>query len=238
MMGGEGFGFDRAQAAAALSWWVESGVDTLIQDAPRQWLTAPQSPPSPPSPPQPAIEISPPMAIPADFESFRQWLAATPDLPMNRAGARRVLPLGTTGAPVMLLADMASNEDGDRPIGGDAWELTARMLAAIGIAAEEAYLASLSCMTAPAARLSADERDRCAELARRHIALAAPQRLILFGDGPSKALVDAPLVRAHGKIHKVEGVRTIVTFPPAHLLKNPNHKALAWRDLLLLIEED
>lgn len=226
---------DRQQAVAMLQWWLESGVDALVDESPRHWLAAP---PSAPATPQPPIPVPAPAAIPADFDSFRAWLAETPDLPMSGPGSRRILPQGVLGAPIMLMADMAGNEDGDRPIGGASWELAVRMLAAIGIAAKEAYLASLSCMTAPAARLNTEEAARCADLARRHIALAAPKRLILFGDGPSKALLGAPLARTRGKIHKVENIRTIATFAPAHLLRTPNHKALAWRDLLLLMEEE
>lgn len=235
-MGGEGITVDRATAARLLQWWMESGVDAIVDDAPRQWLAAPVA--SPPPTPQPPIPVPPPAAIPADFDSFRAWLAATEDLPLHRSGARRVLPRGAVGAPVMILADMPGSEDGDQPIGGAAWELAVRMLAAIGIAADDAYVANLSCMTAPAARLSPDDVARCAELARRHVALAAPKRLILFGDGPTKALLGGPVNRLRGKVHKIEGVRTIATFAPGWLLKRPGDKALAWRDLLLLMEEE
>jgi len=85
--------------------------------------------------------------------------------------------------------------------------------------------------------LSGAELDRCVEIARRHIALAAPKRLILFGDGPSRAFLGGPVTQRRGKIHKVEGARTIATFAPRWLLQRPADKALAWRDLLLLMEE-
>ena len=54
---------------------------------------------------------------------------------------------------------------------------------------------------------------------------------------PSRALLGEPLARARGRIHKVEGVRTIATFHPRCLLQRPSDKALAWRDLLLLMSE-
>lgn len=234
-MGAEGITINRQDAMQLLEWWLESGVDTIVDDAPRHWLASP--PPLAKVAPQPPVAIPPPAEIPADFETFRRWLAETRDLPLDRPGARRVLPHGAIGAPVMLLADMPGPDDGDLPIGGEAWELAARMLAAIGIKAQDAYVASLSCMTAPGARLDPDETARCADIARRHIALAAPKRLVLFGDGPSKALLGAPTAKARGKIHNIHGVRSITTFAPSWLLKRPSHKAMAWRDLLLLTEE-
>jgi len=51
-------------------------------------------------------------------------------------------------------------------------------------------------------------------------------------------LLGEPLPSARGRIHKVEGVRTIATFHPRWLLQRPGDKALAWRDLLLLMEEE
>ena len=85
--------------------------------------------------------------------------------------------------------------------------------------------------------MSEKDRAECAEIARQHIALAKPKRLILLGDGPCKALLGEPLTRARGRVHRIEGVRTIATFHPRWLLQRPSDKALAWRDLLLLMSE-
>ena len=75
-------------------------------------------------------------------------------------------------------------------------------------------------------------------LARDHVRLARPKRLILLGDAAARALTGQPLQAARGKIHRVEGVRTIATFHPRWLLQRPSDKALAWKDLLLLMSEE
>ena len=113
-----------------------------------------------------------------------------------------------------------------------------RMLAAIGVSEDAAYSASLACFQLPAARLDADALERCAELMRRHIALVAPKRLLLLGDAPARALTGQPLATARGKIHRIEGVRSVATFHPRFLLARPADKALAWRDLLLLTDKE
>jgi DNA polymerase len=148
--------------------------------------------------------------------------------------------MGPAEAPVMLLTDAPTLEDyaAGQPIGGDSWELAQRMLSAIGIKADQAYCASLSCFNAPGSRMSAKDREDCAEIARRHIALAKPKRLLLFGDGPAQALLGKPIAQARGHLHKVEGVRTVATFHPRHLIKRPLDKSLAWKDLLLLMEDE
>jgi DNA polymerase len=178
--------------------------------------------------------------LPETFDALRTWLGETATLPFAASGTRRVLPHGIEAAEIMLLADMPTPEDlaGDTPIAGPAWELTQRMLAAIGFGADQAYVANLSCIYSPGARLSGQELEACAAIVRRQIALAKPKRLLLLGDAPCRALLGKPLTAARGHVHKIEGVRTVATFHPRQLLQRASDKGLAWRDLLLLMEEE
>ena len=235
-MGGDYESIGTAEARSALAWWLESGVDIAVQEAPRDWLK--------PTPARPAPEAAPVVNVvePSHdtLAELQQWLASSAQLPLASTTARRILPHGPQNAAVMLLSDAPALEDFTvgQPIGGDAWQLAGRMLAAIGMSADDAYSASLSCFHTPGARMTDADRQACAGLARRHIALVAPKRLILFGDGPCMALLGKRLVEARGHIHKVEGVRTVATFHPRHLIKRALDKSLAWRDLLLLMEDD
>jgi uracil-DNA glycosylase family 4 len=237
-MGGEHDRLTAAEAASVIGWWIEAGVDVAIQETPRAWLGASAAQPMVEPHVTPASE--PVHEFPANLSEFRSWLGASPSLPMAKANSRRILPIGAESAEIMLLADMPTPEDvaGEQPIAGQAWELTERMLAAIGFNSEQTYLASLSCFHNPGTRLSGAELDACAEIARRHVALAKPKRLLLFGDATSRALLGKPLTTARGHVHKIEGVRAVATFHPRFLLDRPSNKALAWRDLLLLMEEE
>ncbi|MEO6255779.1 MAG: uracil-DNA glycosylase [Sphingomicrobium sp.] len=256
-MGGDSDRIGSAEAASTLGWWIEAGVDAAVSETPRNWLAskpapAPVSasathssaarPASPVAPASPAAFA--PAAIPLPdsdtLDLFRDWLERAPTLPLGGPGAKRVLPHGAEAAPVMLIAEMPTGEDSaaGRPIAGAAWQLMERMLAAIGIDSGDAYSASLSCFHSPGARLSPDELDACAAIARRHIAAAKPQRLLLLGDAPARALLGKPLTAARGHVHKIEGIRAVTTFHPRFLMNRPSDKALAWRDLLLLMEED
>ena len=239
-MGGEIDAIGISEAASALRWWLESGVDAAVRETPRDWL---KPVPPTPLPAAPSAEPAPRAAeepLPETLDLFRDWLGRAEALPLADRGARRVLPHGGEGAPVMLLAETPSSEDAaaGRPIAGDAWALVERMLAAIGIAADDAYSASLSCFHAPGARMAQADLAACAAIARRHVAVARPKRLLLLGDAPARALLGKPLADARGHVHKVEGVRTVASFHPRTLLKQVSYKQLAWRDLLLLMEED
>ena len=239
-MGGEADTIGIAEARSALAWWLDAGVDVAIQEEPRDWLKPPVARPAamvaeaPSAPPN----IAPPSHD--TLAELQKWLASSAQLPLASGTARRIMPQGPENAAVMLLTEAPTLEDfaAGQPVGGESWELAKRMLAAIKIPAEQAYSASLSCMHVPGARMSPADREACAEIARRHIKLAKPKRLLLLGDGPAQALLGKPLPQARGHVHKVEGVRTVVTFHPRQLINQPSNKSLAWKDLLLLMEDD
>ena len=227
---------DARALGSLVGWWRDAGVDVAVGEVPRGWLRGDEVPKLLGAP----VAAASVNERPADFEAFRAWLAESSGLPMDRAGAQRVAPRGAEAAPVMLVSDLPGGEDAaeGRPIGGAAYALTVRMLAAIGIEADAAYHASLACYHAPGARIGRDELAACAAIARDHIRMARPERLILLGDAPARALLGEPLASARGRVHKVEGVRTVATFHPRWLLQRPSDKALAWRDLLLLMSEN
>ena len=237
-MGGEASSIGIAEARSALAWWLAAGVDVAIQEEPRNWLKAPDA-----RKPAPAERAAPPNITRPSHETLaelQEWLASSVQLPLASDSAKRILPHGPENAAVMLLSDAPSVEDytAGQPIGGEAWELAKRMLAAIGIAPDQAYFASLSPIYAPGSRFGDAHREDHAEIARGHVRVAKPQRLLLLGDGPALALLGKPTARARGHVHKVEGVRTVATFHPRHLLKRPLDKRLAWQDLLLLMEDE
>ena len=228
-----------AEARSALAWWLEAGVDIAVQEEPRDWLkpAPPQNKAKVPEQPESA-NISRPTHD--TLTELQEWLASSVQLPLATATARRIMPQGPENAAIMLLSEAPTLDDlaTGQPIGGESWELAKRMMAAIKIPVEQTYSASLSCFHTPGARMSPSDREACAEIARRHIQLAKPKRLLLLGDGPAQALLGKPLPHARGHIHKVEGVRTVATFHPRQLINQPSNKSLAWKDLLLLMEDD
>jgi uracil-DNA glycosylase family 4 len=223
--------FTSREAADLLEWWVEAGVDVAVQEQARDWLRPSAARAAPDA--APVANVAEPSH--ETLAELRDWLASSVQLPLASATARRILPHGPEDAAVMLLSDSPALEDfaSGRPIGGAAWAL-----AAIGIAPDEAYSASLSCFHSPGTRMSDADRAACADIARRHITLARPKRLLLLGDGPCRALLDQPLLAARGHAHKIEGVRMVATFHPRWLLQRPSDKAKAWADLLLLMEDE
>lgn len=233
-MGGTVIAADRREAASALRWWLEMGVDVAIQESPRDWFDADTATAAAPAE---DLEAAEPAALPDTLEAFQKWLSTSPDAPLASSRSKPVLPHGSAGAEVMIIAEPPTRDElaSAQPIGGEAGLLMQRMLAAIGMA-DGAYSANLACFHS-GTRLSEQEAEQCASAARHHVALANPKRLLLVGEIPCRAILGKPLVQARGHVHQVEGVRTVATFHPRQLLKRPSDKSLAWKDLLLLAED-
>lgn len=220
-------------AQSALIWWRDAGVDTIVGEQPRDWLSAKPARPEPVTPPSPS-----PVPLPDTLDAFHAWLAGTPDLPFATPSARRDLPSGDPAAGLMVIVDMPSVGGG--LVGGEGGELFDRMLGAIGLGRDSIYLASLSPIRTPTGKIDAGSLARLAEIARHHIALVAPKAVLLFGDDCGKALLGAPVATARAKWHEIETksgpVKALVTIRPEKLGEMPRLKKLAWADLQLLAE--
>ena len=235
-----------AAAASVLQWWADAGVDTLIDEAPRDWLRVKnKASPSSADLADPASRSPAPApadSLPGQLELFRGYLRDNETLPFASPTSRRVCPAGDPAAGLMIMADMPAAEDCGTGtlLSGEVGRLFDRMLAAIGRDRSSIYLASLSCLRSPDGRFTSGAAKDCARLALHHIGLASPKALLLFGDACAKALLGLPMAQARGRWHEVAThagpVRTIVTLPPSYLLAQPSAKALAWADLQLLME--
>ncbi|PZU09236.1 uracil-DNA glycosylase family protein [Sphingomonas sp.] len=238
-------------ALSALDWWEEAGVDTAVDDLPRDWLAVPAlSPaitpihpqaasPARVTPPVAAIEPVSPAALPDDLAAFRHFLLTDPSVPGPPQA--RIDAIGDPASGAMLILDMP--EQGDRAAGrllsGDVGQLFDRMLGAMSLSRETAYLAPLSPARSASGRLTPESITTLATLMRHHIALARPKRLLLLGDAPTRALIGLGCIEARGRTHEVSGpagsIPAIASFHPRLLIQTPDRKKAAWADLQLFM---
>jgi DNA polymerase len=225
-------------AASLMAWWNEMGVDTLIDENPVPWLDRARAKAPLVSEPAPPAEIRMPSTLPA----FSRWLADSPDIPDAGPPGRRIAVSGNPQAPLMVMIDMPELGDADAGhlLSGDAGELFDRMLAALKLDRDSAYIAALCPGRVPTGLVPAASEPRLAEIGRRHIALAAPKQLWLMGSAVSRAILGMELAQARGTLHKINHengtVEAVASFSPRFLLQSPRRKADAWADMQMLIK--
>ena len=247
-------------ALAALSWLVEAGCDTLVDDAPRSWLTV--APPSVAAPDHPLRErqdrshqrreTGPSFrgeddrATEGAGEPTTTAVAAAATLPALAAAIaalRDTPPLFADGDPtsgVMVVGEMPGAADiaAGRLFSGEPGVLLDRMLAAIKRNRTNTYLATAHYWPTPGGRApEVAETLATMPLIRRHVALVRPRAVLALGATATAALLGTAsgLGKLRGRWQKLDldGVEVAVmpSFSPAYLLSHPAHKVLAWADL-------
>jgi DNA polymerase len=177
------------------------------------------------------------------IEALAALVAGFEDCPLKRTATKTVFIDGNPAAPIMFIGE-APGADEDRigrPFVGRAGQLLDRMLAAIGLDRSMVQITNVIYWRPPGNRKpTTAETATCLPFVLRHIALAKPQVLVLCGGTAASALlpVSEGITRLRGRWFElaVPGldtpVPTLPMFHPAFLLRTPERKREAWRDLL------
>lgn len=251
----------RLEMAALVAWHIDAGADEAVAGAPVDRFRAPaprpEGAPAPP-PPAPAPRRR---AGPAPLRSGGQVVldagrlaegASTLDglraafegfdgCALRTTATRFVFSDGDPEAALMLVGE-APGADEDRqgvPFVGAAGRLLDLMLASIGVGRGGAYITNIVPWRPPGNRTpGADEVAMCLPFAARHIELVMPRLLVPLGAVAAKALLDTTegitRLRGQRRIYKTPSGRPVPVRPmlhPAYLLRRPEAKRLAWRDL-------
>ncbi|MFM9852458.1 MAG: uracil-DNA glycosylase family protein [Sphingomonadaceae bacterium] len=230
------------EVASVISWWREMGVDTVVDDFASPWLgrtSAPAQAKNRAVKPSDAPRAA--SSLPATLSAFTEWLMTSPDVPGAGPATRRIAPSGDAASGVMVLIDMPEAGDADHLLSGEAGMLFDRMLAAIGRDRNSIYLASVAVDRPPSGMIDDAALPRLSEIARHHVALAAPKQLWLLGGAPSRALIAMSEIEGAGRLHEINhaaGTTSVIaSLHPRNLLQSPRRKAAVWADMQNLFEE-
>jgi DNA polymerase len=229
------------------------------QAAPSHTAPPPPSPSNQPAPsprqPAPAIvpaaspaapELPPDAAAAADLPALAAAVRAFEGCALRRTATNTVFADGVPGAPVMIIGE-APGADEDRmglPFVGRSGQLLDRMLATVGLSRKtNVYITNILFWRPPGNRTpTSDEIAACLPFVWRHIALARPRMLVLSGGTAAGTMLarKGGITRLRGKWLELSvpgldtTIPTLPTYHPSFLLRSPERKAEAWRDLLSL----
>jgi uracil-DNA glycosylase family 4 len=181
----------------------------------------------------------------ASIEALAGLVAGFDDCPLKRTATKTVFIDGNPAASLLFIGEAPGAEEDriGRPFVGRAGQLLDRMLAAIGLDRDGVQITNVIYWRPPGNRKpTTAEIAACLPFVLRHIALAAPRVLVLCGGTAASALlpVSDGITRLRGRWFDlaVPGlampVPTLPMFHPAFLLRAPERKREAWRDLLAL----
>jgi uracil-DNA glycosylase len=254
----------REAALALLRWYVEMGADEAIADEPQDRLTPRAEPNrrtvAPTRPTLPAA--APPAALTeslaegaqsarrlaagaATVDELAARVAAFDGCSLRLTATNTVFADGNSAAPVMIIGEAPGAEEDrtGRPFVGRAGQLLDRMLAAIGLDRTQVLITNVIYWRPPGNRTPTPaEIASCLPFVLRHVALVRPKVLVLAGGTAAGALLPEGqgITRLRGRWFDLampgleRPVPTLPMFHPSFLLRAPERKREAWRDLLAL----
>ena len=166
---------------------------------------------------------------------------------LKRTATQLCFADGLPGAHVMIIGEAPGRDEDEqgRPFVGKSGQLLDKMLACIDLnrasddPAHSVFISNIVFWRPPGNRKpSTSEVVMCLPFVRRAIELAKPRIVIAAGATPAQALLDTPtgITRMRGTwktIATANGeVDVMPTLHPSYLLRSPEAKRFAWRDLL------
>jgi DNA polymerase len=179
------------------------------------------------------------------LEDLKAALARYDGVSLRKTATNLVFADGNPKAEIMLVGE-APGADEDRqglPFVGVSGQLLDRMMAAIGYDRSTFYITNV-CFWRPPGNRKPTEAELAAQqpFVLRHIELVRPKVLVLVGGSSAQMLLGTTegITRLRGKWfdYRSDGldqpVPALPIFHPAYLLRQPELKREAWRDLLKL----
>lgn len=250
-----------------LKLYVDAGADEAIGEAPHDRFAEAVAPPPPAPAPAPAPDIKPAAPSPAtakrspappaagnaqeiaqactSLDALYAAIEAFDGCSLKETATNTVIRDGNPEAKLMIVGEAPGGEEDRRglPFVGPAGRLLDRMLAAIGLTRDEAYITNIVFWRPPGNRNpTPDEIATCLPFARRQIELLTPKVLVPVGGVAAKTLLERSegITRLRGTWRDYTSpglaapIPAMPTFHPAYLLRQPLQKREAWRDLLAI----
>ena len=177
------------------------------------------------------------------LENLKSKILDVSECELKKNSKQIVFNDGNPQSPIMIIGEGPGQKEDEmgKPFVGDAGVLLNKMLKAINIERPKVYITNVVNYRPPNNRKpEPSEINRYAVFLREHINIIDPKILILMGGTAMEALFGQTLKisKERGKwkelIVNKKTYKTILTFHPAYLLRQPDQKKFSWVDLKLI----
>ncbi|MCK4537953.1 MAG: uracil-DNA glycosylase [Candidatus Krumholzibacteria bacterium] len=174
-----------------------------------------------------------------DMAGLRTAVAGCERCSLSSTRTNTVFGDGNPRARIVFVGEAPGRDEDLQgvPFVGRSGKLLDKILAAIGFTREDVFIANILKCRPPNNRDPQDvEVVACEEYLARQLQLIDPVVICALGRVAGQTLLktkESLRVLREG-IHHYNGIRLIVTYHPAALLRNPNFKRPTWEDMKLL----
>ena len=177
------------------------------------------------------------------LKDLKRKIEAIQDCDLKKNASKIVFGDGNIHSPIMIVGEGPGQKEDElgKPFVGDAGALLNKMLKAIKIEREKIYITNVVNYRPPNNRKpEKSEINRYSEYLKEHISIIDPQILILMGSTAMESLFggNKRISKERGQwkeiIIKQKTYKSIITFHPAYLLRQPDQKKFSWEDLKII----
>ena len=177
------------------------------------------------------------------LKDLKRKIEAIQDCNLKKNASKIVFGDGNIHSPIMIVGEGPGQKEDElgKPFVGDAGALLNKMLKAIKIKREKIYITNVVNYRPPNNKKpEKSEINRYSEYLKEHISIIDPQILILMGSTAMEALFggNKRISQERGQwkeiIIKQKTYKSIITFHPAYLLRQPDQKKFSWEDLKII----
>ena len=181
-----------------------------------------------------------PENVKLQLENLKNKISLIDNCDLKNNAKKMVFSDGSINSQIMIVGEGPGEKEDEvgKPFVGDAGDLLNKMLSAINISRESVYITNVVNFRPPNNRKpTSAEINRYSVFLREHILIINPKILIIMGSTAMEALVgnNIKISKDRGKwkeiIIKNKTFKSIVTFHPAYLLRQPDQKKYSWSDL-------
>ena len=170
------------------------------------------------------------------LEALRQRVSTCTRCGLSAARNRLVFGAGDPRAGILFIGEAPGEEEDRRgvPFVGAAGELLTRIIEAMRLTRDEAYIANILKCRPPGNRDPREEEIvACRPYLRGQIDIIQPRVICTLGRIAAQALLETTdsLGRLRGRVHEYAGVPVVCTYHPAALLRNVQYKRPTWEDV-------
>ena len=152
-----------------------------------------------------------------------------------------VFGVGNPRAEVMFIGEgPGADEDAKgEPFVGRAGQLLNKIIGATGMKREDVYICNIVKCRPPNNRAPMPaEEETCTPYLMKQIELVKPKFIICLGRTAAQWILHTAdgLAAMRGRMHDFHGIKLIVTYHPAALLRNPEWKKPTWEDMKMFMK--
>lgn len=182
--------------------------------------------------------IAPDWAKSQSLDELNKKICECQKCTLGKTRINFVFGVGSPAAKIVFIGEApgADEDEQGEPFVGRAGQLLNKILAAINFEREEVYIGNiLKCRPPNNREPLPTEVEACEPFLVKQLEIMKPKFIIALGRLAAQTLLrtTAGLAELREKVHDYHGVKLMVTYHPAALLRNPQWKRPTWDDVRL-----